>query len=182
MKKSTPHSARPTSNAPAILPENSLPAGSTYWTLSFSPAVTTDQAAAFGVLPSNGYPHCLTRHQCGTAKELMEALAKVGRNPDQFTSSSDRFARVEITANGFTVTCFPSYSAALANDGEAGHPIRSDILPTCPFCRQSDRLETIDWSSERQDGTEYVGEAVRCNRCDAIAPVPAWLSHGKIHN
>jgi hypothetical protein len=44
----------------------------------------------------------------------------------------------------------------------------------CPFCRRSDSLETLNWSQERYDGTEYIGEAVRCNRCDCIAPLEAW--------
>jgi hypothetical protein len=44
----------------------------------------------------------------------------------------------------------------------------------CPFCNQTEHLEIIDWSNERPDGTEYDGDAVRCNQCTAIAPVEAW--------
>ena len=50
-----------------------------------------------------------------------------------------------------------------------------DLLPPCPFCRRKDLLEIIYWSTERPDGSEYMGHAVRCNRCDAIASLPAWL-------
>jgi hypothetical protein len=35
-------------------------------------------------------------------------------------------------------------------------------------------LEIITWNSERHDGTEYQGDAVKCCRCEAIAPVDAW--------
>jgi hypothetical protein len=48
-------------------------------------------------------------------------------------------------------------------------------LADCPLCRKSDCLEIVDWIHERKDGTEYHGEAVRCNRCDAIAPLRAWM-------
>lgn len=154
---------------------------SSYWTLSYSPAVTAEQGAALAIPPDNGFPHALTRHQCGTAQELMEALVKIGRTPDQFTGSSDRFCRVDMMPRGFNVVCFPSYAAALLSDDEAKAPRCSEINPPCPFCRQADRLETIGWTNDRADGSEYVGDAVRCNRCDAIAPLPAWLSLGKSH-
>ena len=49
-------------------------------------------------------------------------------------------------------------------------------LPECPFCRREDELEIINWSNERADGGEYIGEAVRCNRCDAVAPLHTWLN------
>jgi len=49
-------------------------------------------------------------------------------------------------------------------------------LPACPFCHLADQLETIAWSDERADGRQYNGDAVRCNRCNAIAPLFTWLS------
>jgi hypothetical protein len=53
--------------------------------------------------------------------------------------------------------------------------LESASIPACPLCRQSDRIEIIEWNNERHDGTEYQGTAVRCNRCDAIAPLRAWM-------
>lgn len=53
-------------------------------------------------------------------------------------------------------------------------------LPACPFCNRTDEIEVINWSNERADGSEYCGEAVKCNRCDAIAPLGTWLSRGRI--
>lgn len=48
------------------------------------------------------------------------------------------------------------------------------LATPCPFCRQSDLLEIINWNHERPDGTEYQGDAVKCNRCDAVATASAW--------
>lgn len=48
----------------------------------------------------------------------------------------------------------------------------------CPFCKRTDLLEVHPWTSERPDGTEYQGDAVRCNRCQAIAPVETWIMRG----
>jgi hypothetical protein len=48
----------------------------------------------------------------------------------------------------------------------------------CPFCLATDRLEIIVWSNERPDGSEYQGNAVRCHRCDAIAPLRTWIKNG----
>lgn len=48
----------------------------------------------------------------------------------------------------------------------------------CPFCNRTDSLEILDWCSERRDGTEYEGDAVRCNRCDAIASAESWARLG----
>ena len=48
----------------------------------------------------------------------------------------------------------------------------------CPFCNRTDLLEIYPWTSERPDGTEYQGDAVKCHRCEAIAPVEAWARLG----
>ena len=48
----------------------------------------------------------------------------------------------------------------------------------CPFCKRTDSLEILPWSSERRDGMEYKGDAVRCNRCDAIASAESWARLG----
>jgi hypothetical protein len=50
----------------------------------------------------------------------------------------------------------------------------------CPFCFKTDELEIINWSNERADGSEYNGKAARCNRCDAIAPLSAWIKRGQL--
>lgn len=180
MKKSKPSATGSTLPTPVNLTETPLPVGSSYWTLSISAEVSPMTAATYRVPPAKGYPHGLTSHQCGTAKELMDALAKVGRKPAQFTSSTSNFARVEITLDGFRVTRFPSFAAAHAND-QGENPARaSKILPACPFCNCFDRVEIINWSNERADGSEYIGRGARCNRCDAVAPLPAWRRLGKI--
>lgn len=66
---------------------------------------------------------------------------------------------------------YPSYEPALAAHEKA----IPNHLPGCPFCHQSDLLETIEWVHERKDQSEFHGEAVRCNRCDVIAPLPIWM-------
>ena len=74
-----------------------------------------------------------------------------------------------------------SASAALNQNPaavDASKEVAENPLPKCPFCRLSDQLEEVNWSNERADGSEYIGLAVRCNRCSAIAPVAAWLSLG----
>ena len=48
----------------------------------------------------------------------------------------------------------------------------------CPFCKSTDSLEILPWTNERKDGTEYDGDAVRCNRCDAIAAADSWARRG----
>ncbi|MEP2776790.1 MAG: hypothetical protein ABJQ29_11385 [Luteolibacter sp.] len=48
----------------------------------------------------------------------------------------------------------------------------------CPFCKRTDSLEIIHWTSERKDGAEYEGDAVKCNRCDCIASVDSWTRLG----
>ena len=48
------------------------------------------------------------------------------------------------------------------------------IALPCPFCHQADMLEIMTWTSERRDGTEYNGSAIKCHRCEAIAPANAW--------
>ncbi len=48
----------------------------------------------------------------------------------------------------------------------------------CPFCKSTDSLEVLPWISERKDGTEYDGDAVKCTRCDSITPVASWARLG----
>jgi hypothetical protein len=48
----------------------------------------------------------------------------------------------------------------------------------CPFCGRANNLDIISWNHERPDLTEYQGEVVRCNNCDAIAPLASWAKRG----
>lgn len=47
-------------------------------------------------------------------------------------------------------------------------------LKPCPFCKKSDRLSLIHWIHERANGAEFNGDAVKCDRCDAIAPLAVF--------
>lgn len=57
-------------------------------------------------------------------------------------------------------------------------PARLLSIP-CPFCGLTDMIETIQWTSERPAGSEYQGDAMKCYRCEAIAPVKAWSLRGE---
>lgn len=49
-------------------------------------------------------------------------------------------------------------------------------LKPCPFCKKTDRLSLIQWIHERPNGGEFKGDAVKCDRCDAIAPLAVFQS------
>lgn len=98
----------------------------------------------------------------------------LGWKPSCFTNTTNQFARVQVTPTSLNVDSFASYAAAVAASKAASEA----PLPKCPFCLLSDQLEEVNWSNERADGSEYIGLAVRCNRCSAIAPVAVWLSLG----
>ncbi len=144
-----------------------------YWVLKRWGGQTTATAARYGVsVYENPFEHeGLGSHGDDSPQDLLKRLKEIGWKTDNFTNSSDKFARVEVTRAGFNVICFPSYRAALAaHKGERSE----SSLPACPFCRLSDQLEAINWTSERNDGSEFIGEAVKCHRCEAIAPLSAW--------
>lgn len=86
-------------------------------------------------------------------KQLRECAAKTGQTIAQFV----RKAVVERLSK-------------LTDDALTAIP--------CPFCKQTDMLEITAWTSERKDGTEYTGDAVKCHGCEAIAPVEAWARLG----
>lgn len=44
----------------------------------------------------------------------------------------------------------------------------------CPSCKEHDRIQFLQLTSEQEDGTEYIGEAAKCTRCDLVAPIAAW--------
>jgi hypothetical protein len=48
----------------------------------------------------------------------------------------------------------------------------------CPYCGKTDELEIVNWSQERRDGTEYIGDAMRCHRCESIVTLAAWMKRG----
>lgn len=57
---------------------------------------------------------------------------------------------------------------------------QAKTIGPCPYCKKADQLRELEWNHEHADGSEYAGPAVICDRCDAVAPLPAWLSLGSI--
>jgi hypothetical protein len=86
-------------------------------------------------------------------KQLRECAAKTGQTVEQFVRK-------------FTLEA----CAKLADDALTAIP--------CPFCNRTDMLIILRWTNERPDGTEYIGDAVKCERCDAIAAVESWARLG----
>lgn len=175
MKTTKPTITTPDQSAP-----KTYQAGASYWILKIWGGRSAATAAAYGVsVCENPWPHDgLSTKGEDTPQELMKDLRARGWKISRFTNSRFQcIARVDVTASGFNLVCFPNYAAAVA-----AHKAQRDGkgLPACPFCRLADMLEIIGWSTERNDGSEYIGPAVRCNRCDAIAPKAAWLTLGKL--
>jgi hypothetical protein len=52
----------------------------------------------------------------------------------------------------------------------------------CPFCMKTDELEIVTWSHERRNGTEYLGDAMRCHRCESVVTLAAWMMRGLRRN
>jgi len=63
----------------------------------------------------------------------------------------------------------------LQNDRSESTPAK---LPRCPFCMKADMIQELWWAWEAFDGSEHESPALRCNRCNAIAPKPVWESAG----
>ena len=147
-----------------------------YWTLKrFGGRTAEDAARHKASIDLNPFPHNgLCWFGFDSPQKLIEHLRTLGWKTTQFTNTTDQFARVETTELGFNVLTFPSYAAAVASVKYSPDA----PLPECPFCLKNDRLERLEWSAERADGSDYEGPAVRCNRCDAVAPAAAWLAHG----
>lgn len=115
-----------------------------------SPATVKQKKAA--AIPSDGQtPVNITPDE---GKKLRECAAKTGQTVAEFVR--------QILLEGIAKT-----EGANLN----GIP--------CPFCRQTDCLETIAWTSERRNMTEYQGDAVKCHCCEAIAPATAWEKLGQ---
>lgn len=155
-----------------------------YWALWRS-ADDAGLREAWGVSPrvSRHFPHeALCRCGFDTVTELIQDLISKNWKPEDLDGTLDRLAWIVPAANGMTVHAFASirdaeeFEAGLATDrnnrGEfAGN---ADDLPACPFCRAADKLQILEWSTERADGSELQGPAVRCNRCDTISPLATW--------
>lgn len=149
-----------------------------YWVLKRWGGRSAATAARYGVpIYENPFEHeGMCKNGDSTPQELMKRLREIGWKTAQLTNSSEKIARVEVTRAGFNVIYFPSYADAVkAHKGEPSET----ALCACPFCHLVDQLEIINWENERADGSEYIGDAVRCNRCDAIAPMAAWISSEK---
>lgn len=108
-----------------------------------------------------------------TPGELMDDLRSKGWRDDALDHAANRIAMVEITSSGLSVTAFDTLAAAIKAHKAGEEP---ENLKPCPFCGKSDRLVVIDWTHERPDGSEYIGDAVKCDRCDAIAPLAVHQS------
>jgi len=148
------------------------PSAKFYWVTKRWGGTSKETAARYGVpVYENPFEHeGLCDKGASSPQILMKRLRELGWKPSHFTDSSEKFARIEITRTGFNVVYFPSYAAAVAAWKTPG----GKVLAECPFCQLSDRIEIISWSNERADGSEFIGDAVRCNRCDAVVPLHLW--------
>ena len=85
-----------------------------YWTIHRS---RIEAPASWGITPRPTPPHYLCDLHYTTAKQLMKASRANGWKASDFNNSEIRsLARVEITANGFNVLFFSTYTAAVADD------------------------------------------------------------------
>lgn len=89
----------------------------------------------------------------------------------RITTAEGDLLRARAAASGQSVEEF--VRSAIIHGISKLDPLRLLSIP-CPFCGKIDMLEIMHWSQERRDGTEYDGDAVRCHRCEAIAPIAAW--------
>ncbi len=157
-------------------PEKSTPQNR-YWTLWRG-----DDAAArtaYGMPPRDTpeFPHeGICSFGFLTPGELMADLLTKNWSKDPFDHAPNRFALVQITPAGLNVTAFDTYAAAVKAHKDGEDP---EKLKPCPFCGRRDKLVMIDWTHERPDGTEYNGDAVKCDRCDAIAPLAVFQTRTK---
>lgn len=144
-------------------------AGQCYWTIKMSAAPPPKD---WGVIGVERPPHgMLCTFQFGTLKALVKRL----KDFDFTRARMTNLARVRLTGTGFLVDYYPTLADALAAEKEpAGEHC-------CPFCLKSDMIEEIRWAGERFDGTDFELPALRCNRCDLIAPKVRWVAGGPVH-
>jgi hypothetical protein len=136
-----------------------------YWTIKLA----SKQAPATGsVSPTEEPPHsefCI--FQFGTLKPLVTLLEDKGWHRSRMVN----LARVKMSEGGFQVEIFPTLTDARAAEAERlprlGKVTRKHC---CPFCMKSDALRETEWNLERLDGSEFVGPALICDRCDAVVP------------
>lgn len=153
--------------------------GSFYWTINHPsyivPSYVNPRLGSYLVF---GPPHSLTGVFALTAKELMHQLRGYGWKPSRFSNCPQKLTRIELHENGFSAVHFDSYAKALEDDEQrmekASKASRKRSSYSCPFCGHADRLRKTRWTHERPDGSEYMGTALICDRCDAVAPAHLW--------
>lgn len=164
-----------------------------YWILWRNDDAQMRTALRMPAASENRFPHQgLCTGGFESPGELMADLVSKGWRKDALDHQPNRIALVETTSSGIRVNAFPTYATAVRADAAFKKspptpPVRPKIdtklsdsegpqLKPCPFCKKADRLSLINWTHERPDGTEYIGEAVKCDRCDAIAPLAVFQS------
>ena len=124
--------------------------------------------------PRENPPHGqLCIFQYGTLKALVKMAVERGHDRARLVN----LARVRISENGYRVEMFPTLAEARVADA-ASKRAKPAEKACCPFCKQSDRLRGVNWTHEHPDGTEFIGPALICDRCDAIAPAGLWGGRG----
>jgi hypothetical protein len=152
-----------------------------YWTLNVPP-VSNETRIAWKLGPQR--KRAVHSGLCDSFFPTVKALMAFHRTMWDKPGLPHGFqlVRVEPVEAGLKMVIFPCYAAAIVADRARAQlaklaTLAADAVPNlnpCPFCRKSDRLEIINWSHERHDWSNYDGEAVKCNRCDAIATMAAW--------
>lgn len=91
--------------------------------------------------------------------------------PVEFSASEMKRIRICAEAKGITIK-------ALMTEAITAGLQRLRDFPPCPFCARADMMRETEWTHEHRDGSEYIGPALICDRCDAIAPKGRWLLLG----
>jgi hypothetical protein len=137
-------------------------AGQSYWTIRRSDEPPPKD---WGIMHVEHSPHYMLHDmQFGTIKALVKRLAEF----EIPRAGVANLARMRLSEDGFQVEYFATLAAALAAEKE------TTGKDCCPFCMKSDMIEEIEWSGERFDGTDFRLPALRCNRCDMLAPKGIW--------
>jgi hypothetical protein len=134
-----------------------------YWTIKQASRQVTGSVSA-----TEEPPHSeLCIFQFGTLKPLVTLLEDKGWK----RSWMNNLARVKLSEGGYQVEIFPTLADARAAEAERlprlGKVTRKHC---CPFCMKSDALRETTWNLERVDGSEFVGPALICDRCNAVVP------------
>jgi hypothetical protein len=94
----------------------------------------------------------------------------IGITPQEGEALGKCSARIGLTV--------PDFVRKLILEGIAKLDDKNLTAIPCPFCDRTDMLEIIGWNHELPDGTEYQGDAMKCNRCAAVASVESWAKRG----